>query len=65
MFHRLASGVILFVCDDCLLEFKTVADFMAAWDLAKKKGWQPALVGSSVVFGSTLCRKCKEKSYGL
>jgi hypothetical protein len=61
MFHRLANGVIVFVCDECLATFETVEDFMRAWEMAKTVGWRPAMVGESVVFGTVLCRRCREK----
>jgi hypothetical protein len=61
MFHRLANGVVVFVCDECLAAFDTVCDFTEAWEMAKKVGWRPAVVGDSVVYGSVLCRRCKAK----
>jgi len=59
MFHRRMDGVVVFVRDRCLDEFETVRDFMDAWSMAKKQGWQPDVVGTSQVFGSVLCSKCK------
>ena len=51
----------LFSCDNCTAEVMVQLPFLAAWEDVKSKGWQPASVGSSIVFGSLLCPKCVGK----